>query len=235
MEKKLIALFLIALIGGLGGGYGLSYTIYEPHLSRLQTSYDSLNTTLQFNVSSLQSDISNLQSQLTDLNITYAELQENYTELLSKYQQLEALLYGLPEFSIVDASYEAVKYLGGGGYTLGGIVYVTVQNIGDGDAHNVTVYSEVELYPMTDPLTGEENVTYTWYGNVSAHLLVSKEVRKLSIRLNQPWSSNLIRLHILYLNVTCVEGVTQGVTFEDPFLITEPLTFWITSSYSAGI
>jgi len=36
METKLIALFLIALIGGLGGGFGLSYVIYEPRIQNLQ-------------------------------------------------------------------------------------------------------------------------------------------------------------------------------------------------------
>ena len=36
MEKKLIALVCIALIGGLGGGYGLNYLIYQPQIQSLQ-------------------------------------------------------------------------------------------------------------------------------------------------------------------------------------------------------
>ncbi len=36
MEKKLIALVLIALITGIGGGYGLGYVIYQPQVQKLQ-------------------------------------------------------------------------------------------------------------------------------------------------------------------------------------------------------
>jgi len=36
MEKKLVALVLIALISGLGGGYGLGYVIYQPQIESIE-------------------------------------------------------------------------------------------------------------------------------------------------------------------------------------------------------
>lgn len=59
MEGKIIGLFLIALIGGLTGGFGLSYIIYQPQVQNLQ------NTT-----SNLQNTTSNLQDQVANLNST---------------------------------------------------------------------------------------------------------------------------------------------------------------------
>jgi hypothetical protein len=46
MEKKLIVLFLIALIGGLGGGFGLSYVTYQPKIQNLQNEMNTLNSDL---------------------------------------------------------------------------------------------------------------------------------------------------------------------------------------------
>ena len=42
MEKKLIASVFIALIGGLGGGYGLGYVIYQPQIQNLQCDLSKL-------------------------------------------------------------------------------------------------------------------------------------------------------------------------------------------------
>ena len=36
MEKKLIGLVLVAVLVGLGGGYGLGYVIYQPQIQNLQ-------------------------------------------------------------------------------------------------------------------------------------------------------------------------------------------------------
>ena len=47
MEKSLIGLVLIALIAGLGGGYGLGYLIYQPQVQNLQTDLNNLNDGLQ--------------------------------------------------------------------------------------------------------------------------------------------------------------------------------------------
>ncbi len=56
MEGKIIGLFLIALIGGLAGGFGLSYIIYQPQVQNLQNTTD------------------NLQNQVTNLNSTLQSL-----------------------------------------------------------------------------------------------------------------------------------------------------------------
>lgn len=54
MEGKIVVLFLIALIGGLGGGFGLSYIVYQPQIqsllkttTNLQNTIVNLNSTLQ--------------------------------------------------------------------------------------------------------------------------------------------------------------------------------------------
>ena len=99
MEKKLIALVLIALIGGLGGGYGLGYVIYQPQIQNLhkdlrntQTSVTqlenelnmqnseitSLNSTVESSVSSIQDELNTLDSKVTSLNST-VEMMENRT------------------------------------------------------------------------------------------------------------------------------------------------------------
>jgi hypothetical protein len=43
MEKKLTALILIILLVGLGGGFGLGYTIYQPKVESLQKTLDDLS------------------------------------------------------------------------------------------------------------------------------------------------------------------------------------------------
>lgn len=42
MEKKLLALVFVALLGGLGGGYGLGYVFYQPQIQNLQSDFDNL-------------------------------------------------------------------------------------------------------------------------------------------------------------------------------------------------
>ena len=60
LEKKIIALVLVALLGGLGGGYGLGYVIYQPQIQNLQD------------------DLNNLKDRLDTLNST-VETMENRT------------------------------------------------------------------------------------------------------------------------------------------------------------
>jgi len=36
LERKIVGLFLVALIGGLGGGFGLTYIIFQPQIQNLQ-------------------------------------------------------------------------------------------------------------------------------------------------------------------------------------------------------
>ena len=40
MEKKLLALVSIAVLIGLGGGYGLGYAIYQPQIQKIQNDLD---------------------------------------------------------------------------------------------------------------------------------------------------------------------------------------------------
>ena len=47
MEKKLIALVFIALIAGLGGGYGLGYVIYQPEIRNFQNDLSKLKDTVE--------------------------------------------------------------------------------------------------------------------------------------------------------------------------------------------
>jgi len=43
MNNKVIALVLIAVLGGLGGGYGLGYLVYHPQLQSIQNDLDDLS------------------------------------------------------------------------------------------------------------------------------------------------------------------------------------------------
>lgn len=47
MEAKIVGLFLIALIGGSVGGFGLSYIIYQPQVQNLQTTAHATEITLE--------------------------------------------------------------------------------------------------------------------------------------------------------------------------------------------
>ena len=42
MDYKVIALFLIALIGGIGGGFGLGYLFFQPRIQNLENSVSSM-------------------------------------------------------------------------------------------------------------------------------------------------------------------------------------------------
>jgi len=70
MEWKLIALVFIALLAGLGGGYGLGYVIYQPRVQALQTDLNNLSTKLEEMNSSLQNTLGLLNSALLNLNST---------------------------------------------------------------------------------------------------------------------------------------------------------------------
>jgi len=68
MEKKLIALVFVALLAGLGGGYGLGYVIYQPQIQNLQ---DEVNT--------LSSEVANLNSTLEEMENKTWHLVTNFT------------------------------------------------------------------------------------------------------------------------------------------------------------
>lgn len=65
MEKKLIALVFVTLLGGLGGGYGLGYVIYQPQIQNLQNDFNNLTDrfdTLQYEVTNLNSEVEELKT-----------------------------------------------------------------------------------------------------------------------------------------------------------------------------
>jgi len=81
MEKKLIALIFIAVLGGLGGGYGLGYVIYQPQIQNLQGDLGNLNDrldTLNSTLTNTQSSVTSLQSQQDSMNSTIG-IMENRT------------------------------------------------------------------------------------------------------------------------------------------------------------
>jgi hypothetical protein len=85
VESKLIGLVLIALLAGLGGGYGLGYVIYQPQVQNLQNGigdlsdrFNLLNSTLrdtESSVVSLQNGLSSTNSKVTSLNSTVEEIE----------------------------------------------------------------------------------------------------------------------------------------------------------------
>lgn len=77
MEKKLISLVLIVLIGGLGGGYGLNYVIYQPQIQNLHDDINALNDrfgTINTTLGSTQTSVTSLEDELNMLNSDIANL-----------------------------------------------------------------------------------------------------------------------------------------------------------------
>ena len=81
MEKRLVALVFIALLIGLGGGYGLGYVIYQPQIESLQS-----------DISNIQSDVSDLQSKSSTVTINFESLNATYNELMINYSYLQSAL-----------------------------------------------------------------------------------------------------------------------------------------------
>lgn len=78
MERKLIGLVLVALLIGLGGGYGLGFVIYQPQIQDLRNNLDNLNGRLDTINSTLQEGMNRLSSNFEGLNST-VEIMENRT------------------------------------------------------------------------------------------------------------------------------------------------------------
>lgn len=83
MDKKVIALFLIALLGGLIGGYGLGYVIYQPQIQNLQNDMDNLRDEFQ-----LGDD--NINDELEDLQISILALNSNLNAINSSLEEMQA-------------------------------------------------------------------------------------------------------------------------------------------------
>lgn len=84
MKKKIVALVFIALLVGLGGGYGLEFAINQHRISTLRAEYNSVKAKYD----ELQTDYAHLQSNYTDLNTQYITLNGKYQSLLLNYTSL---------------------------------------------------------------------------------------------------------------------------------------------------
>jgi len=87
VEKTLVALVLIALMTGLGGGYGLGYTIYQPQNQNLQEALDNLNgklETINSTLTETRSSITSLQNELSTLNSEVANLNSTVEKMANK-------------------------------------------------------------------------------------------------------------------------------------------------------
>ena len=92
VEKQLVALVFIALLVGLGGGYGLGYAIFQPQIGSLQS-----------DISNLQSDVPDLQSQILTLTVNYEDLNATYNELITDYSSLQ------DAYSALKANYDNIN------------------------------------------------------------------------------------------------------------------------------
>lgn len=121
METKLVALVFIALLGGLGGGYGLGYTVYQPQNQRFQEALDNLNDKVEA-----------INSTLTNTRSSVASLQNEIVNINSEIEELKTPQPN-PNFSIWI-------YEQGVDYTKFG-----VKNIGNADAHDIVFTAETTL------------------------------------------------------------------------------------------
>jgi len=95
LEKKLIALVFVALLVGLGGGYGLGVILYQPQILELQSDLSSFQDAFaetQLNVSKVESEISTLRTDYNELQINYDNLSISYNELQGNYSELQTRL-----------------------------------------------------------------------------------------------------------------------------------------------
>lgn len=78
MEKKLIVLVLCGLLGGLAGGYGLGYVIYQPQIQNIQD--DLMN---------LSNEFASINSSLIDTHTSMASLEDEADTLRTDVTSLE--------------------------------------------------------------------------------------------------------------------------------------------------
>jgi len=162
MEKKLLAILVIVALAGAGGGYAISYSVYQPKIASLRSDLDSLASslsvlqasllTLQGRLTSLNaslsSDIDSLQSRIDEFNITVVTniellnteidgLKTDVNELKSdvdalKNPELPALILWIEEE--------------GDDYIIFGI-----GNVGDVTAHDVIIFFQIDILWVGDP------------------------------------------------------------------------------------
>lgn len=134
MEKKLIALVFVALLAGLGGGYGLGYTLYQPQNQNLQEIMDNLNS----RVETLSDKFDIVNSTLKNMQLSVTSLQNELNILNSKVANLNSTVENLktqpkPDFTIwiYEQGVDYVKF--------------GVKNVGNTDAHDVVFTAETTL------------------------------------------------------------------------------------------
>ena len=94
MERKLIALVFIALLAGLGGGYGLGYSVYQPQIQNLQEELDNLNDkveTINATLTNTRSSVTSLQNELATLSDEVANLNSSIGGFINEISRVELL------------------------------------------------------------------------------------------------------------------------------------------------
>jgi hypothetical protein len=98
LETNIVVIILIALLGGLAGGFGLSYVIYQPQVqSLLSTTTNLQNQVADLNMdflnvtNSLQNQIQNLMNKTANLTNQIANLTNQIANLTVTRVQEESL------------------------------------------------------------------------------------------------------------------------------------------------
>ena len=94
MERKLIVLIFIALLAGLGGGYVLGYSVYQPQIQKLQEELDNLNDkveTINATLTNTRSSVASLQNELTTLSDEVANLNSSIGGFINEISRVELL------------------------------------------------------------------------------------------------------------------------------------------------
>lgn len=84
MEKKLITLTLVALLAGLGGGFGVGYLFYQPQIQNLQ---NDANT--------FRNDLNNLNNRLDTINLTLRNTQSTVNVLNPGMASINSTIEGM--------------------------------------------------------------------------------------------------------------------------------------------
>lgn len=88
MDNKAIAVVLIALLGGLIGGYGLGYVIYQPQIQSLQNDMDNLRNEFQLIDDTINAGLGNLQTSLSALNTNLNAINSSLGDLQTSISTL---------------------------------------------------------------------------------------------------------------------------------------------------
>jgi len=199
VEKIAIGLVLIALIAGLGGGYGLGYIIYQPQNQNLQEEIDNLNDKIEAVNSTLANTRSSVASLQDEFDVLNSELQARIEGLNDSITDLQTHLnLDQPYLVLLDALPEEQLSK----------VRVIVWNVGGKDAHYVLISFNLTAI-------GDDWIKII--GNTTVPVLKAGEIGRIRV----PWTvtrqaSNAdVILHI-EVSISCAEGVTRQDVIEHP-------------------